>query len=341
MIAGLLAAAVLASSIFYWNRPKTIPARSIAVVPFHEADARGESQFVTQSFADGVSARLANQQGVRLIPAASASQFLNYGGRVAEFAKKVDAGYLLTGRVRTEGNRILVNVQLVEADTNRALWAQNFDRPATDLPQIESSVASAALAQMGIGGTSPTAPPAVINSDADRAVRLGRFHYSRRDPESVFKARDQFLSAIRMEPRWASPQIGLAQTLLTLAERNDRLPHLALPEARAAIDRALAIDPRSAEALATDGYLAAIHDRDFARSERSFRSAIGLDPNNVLAHQWFSNILVRERRFEEALRESAIALRLDPLSIATYQNRAAIQHFDNSGLATFRIVDLA
>ena len=324
VIAGLVAAGVLASWSFFSSGSKLPPAPSIAIVPFSDADAAGDGRFVSQSFADGVSARLASQPGLRLVPAASASQFLTYRGRIAEFAKRVDALYLLTGSVRTEGQRVLVRVQLVDPGTNRAFWAQNFDRPATELPQIESSVASAALAQMGIGGVAPDVPAAVMKIEADRAVRLGRFHYSRRDPESVLKARDQFLSAIRMEPRWASPQIGLAQTLLTLAERNDRLPSLALPEARAAIDRALALDPRSAEALATDGYLAAVHDRDFAHSERSFQSAIRLDPNNVLAHQWYSNILVRERRFEEALRESAIALRLDPLSIATYQNRAAI-----------------
>ncbi len=323
-IAGVLAAALLSSIFFFGSRPKVLAPRSVAVVPFHEADEAGESGFVSQSFADGVSARLANQPGLRLVPAASASQFLKYGGRIGEFAKTVDASYLLTGRVRTAGNRVLVNVQLVEPLKNRTVWAQNFDRPAADLPQIESLVASAALAQMGTGGPTFVVPAAVMNAEADRAFRLGRFHYGRRDPESVFKARDQFLAAIRIEPRWASPQIGLAQTLLTLAERNDRLPSLALPEARAAVDRALAIDPQSAEALATDGYLAAVHDHDFARSERSFRSAIGRDPDNVLAHQWFSNVLLRERRFDEALRESAIALRLDPLSIATYQNRAAI-----------------
>ncbi len=118
--------------------------------------------------------------------------------------------------------------------------------------------------------------------------------------------------------------MGLAQTLLTMAERQDEAPSTALPVAQEALDRALVSDPQSAEAYATLGLLSSVYHRDFAAAERSFQRAIDLEPNNTTARQWFSFTLAKERRFSEALRQSALVVELDPLSVAAYQNHTLI-----------------
>lgn len=325
VVAGLLfAVSGLGTWLFFAAGPTDLPVTSIAVVLMQATGTSSDAPLLSASFADSVSARLARQRRLRVVPAASAAQGSGYVDRIAEFARRVNARYVLLGRLRAESSRVQVNAQLLEPGLNRTVWARTFERPTSALPEIESAVALAALAQIGFGDpvAAPRAPP--VNPEADRALRLARFHYSRRDPESVAKAHDYFVAAIGLEPDWAAPHIGLAQTLLTMAERHDVAPLHALPEARATINRALALDPDSAEAHAAEGLLAAVYSHDFEQAERSFRSAIELDPFDVITRQWYSSVLVRERRFDEALRESALALRLDPLSIAAYQNRAAV-----------------
>jgi serine/threonine-protein kinase len=332
LFAGVAAAA--AAIIWFVPRNLATPADpSVAVLPFEGAGVSEEALALRESLADGVSAHLARTPRLRVIPSESASRFSRPHDRLEDFARKINARYVITGRMMLEGGRVHVSVQLVDPAEGRTMWGTSFDRRVADLPEIERSIAVMSLAQLGFS-TSSMPRTAERNAAADHAYRLGRHHLNNRDPASLQRARQYLLTSIQADGGWAPPYVGLAQTLLATAELQSEPPASALPAARDAIDRALSLDPRSAEAYAARGLLASVYHHNFAAAERDLLTAIDLDPNNVIAHQWYSYTLIKERRTGKARDESDLALRLDPLSVPAHVNRAAILLYsrDYSGL---------
>jgi eukaryotic-like serine/threonine-protein kinase len=319
-VLGVSAAAAIWSRQFRRAEPGDL---SAAVLPFEGSSVTEEATALRESISDGLSGDLARIPHLRVVPRDSTSRFSRSKDSLEDFARQINARYIITGRMTLDGDRVYVSAELVNSSEGRTLWGTTFNRRVADLPEIERSIATTALAQMGF--SSSFIPQVTQRSaDADRTYRLGRHHLNNRDSESLRKAKHYFGVAAEADKDWAQPRIGLAQTLLAMAEGQDESPVYALPAAREAINRALASDPRSADAYAAQGLLASVYDHDFNAAERNLLTAIDLDPNNVIAHQWYSYTLIKERRVVRAMSESEIALRLDPLSFAAYQNRAAI-----------------
>lgn len=124
-----------------------------------------------------------------------------------------------------------------------------------------------------------------------------------------------FTAATEAAPRYALAFAGLADALAVLSFYDYLAPGEAFPAARAAAQRAVALDATLGAAHATLGYVALYHDWTFARAEEEFRRAIALQPNYSTAHQWYANFLTSRGRFEEAEREIRRAQELDPLSL--------------------------
>ena len=306
------------------GRGQTVPLPSIAILPWKPEPEVEETHALAESVADALQARLARVKKLRVVPRSSSSQYLAAKEGPGDFASRIHARFLLTGTLRASDGRVVLSAQLADASADRVLWAQTYDRPEADLPEIERSVADAALAQIGLGGLDQDMAEARRTPAADRAFRLGRYHLSRHDSASLKKARRYLQTSIDLEPAWAPPRVAMAQTLLAMAERQDEAPRSALPAAEEALNRAFESDPQAAEAQATFGLLASVYFHDFAMAEKSFQRAIDSEPNNATARQWYSYTLAKEGRFPEALRQSSLAIEMDPLSQPAYQNHAAV-----------------
>ncbi len=100
-----------------------------------------------------------------------------------------------------------------------------------------------------------------------------------------------------------------------------------MPKARAAAVRSLALDETEAEAHASLAVIAESYDYDWVTAEKEFRRAIQLNPNYATAHHWYAECLAFQGRFDEALKESDIALGLDPLSLIIASDPGAILYF--------------
>src|SRR5262249_29654250 len=149
--------------------------------------------------------------------------------------------------------------------------------------------------------------------------------WSRRTEESARRAIESFEHAIALDPSYALAYAGLADAWATLAVYGAAPPAVAMGTARSAAERAVAPRPAGGEARTTAGLIFATHDWDWGRAEEAFKSSQELNPNYATAHQWYANVVLTPLgRFDEALDETARALRLDPLSLAVKATLSSI-----------------
>jgi tetratricopeptide (TPR) repeat protein len=229
---------------------------------------------------------------------------------------------------------VRISAELIQVSDQTHVWAREYDRASNDLLKLQSDVASQVADEMrGIVDRSGRAAEGAglgSNPGSYQAHELylkGRYFWNKRTAGGFDHAVEYFQQAIAKEPHYAPAYAGLADCYALMSEYHFREPEEFIPKARASAQQALAIDPNSAEAHTSQALIAEIYDWNWQASEIEFRRAVELDPNYATAHQWFAEHLAFRSRFDEALRESKIARRLDPLSLIIATDDAAILYY--------------
>ena len=226
---------------------------------------------------------------------------------------------ILEGGVQRAGERVRINVQLIDAGSDEHLWAESYDRELTaaNIFAIQSEVAEAiseALkatltpAELKSVNTVPTQ-----NLQAWEAYQLGRHSMAPRTTEGLADAVEFLERAIALDPDFALAYVSLADTLLLQVDYAGASAERATDRASELISRALELDPHLAEAATSSGMLASTRF-DYPNAEAEFRRALELNPNSAQANHWFSNLLRELGRTREALEYAQRSAQLDPLS---------------------------
>ncbi|HEY4356463.1 MAG TPA: hypothetical protein VGN16_11995 [Acidobacteriaceae bacterium] len=150
----------------------------------------------------------------------------------------------------------------------------------------------------------------------------GTYFYERRTPEALNRGLESFQQAIQRDPSYAPAYAGLANTYNLLREYSVMPDAEAYPKAKAAAERAIALDPNLAQAYVSLGFADFFWYLDAKGAEQEFKTAITLDPNLAQAHHWYGSMLTHEGRYAEALHELDIAQHLQPTSAAILTTRA-------------------
>jgi tetratricopeptide (TPR) repeat protein len=221
---------------------------------------------------------------------------------------------------RSGGNRVRVNVELIDAATSRNLWAEAFEGRMSDIFAIQSEIAQKLAARLQVELSSETKRALVraptVDPEAYQLVLRGRYLRNRETTEDLVKATAYFKQATERDPGYALAWAGLAEVyflqayLYTVHESQPEL----FEKATNAVERALDLDGTLAEAHVVKGILLAYHPPgDAAAGERELRRAIELNPRLANAHRELGILLIRTMgRVEDALDEYLIADELEP-----------------------------
>ena len=287
---------------------------SIAVLPFADLSPTGDQAY----FTDGLSEELLNLL-VRVddLHVASRTSAFAYRGStlsIPEIASALRVGHILEGSVRKDGDRIRITAQLIEADTDRHLWSENFDRELVDIFAIQDEIANAIVRELtgklGVGAERAISVEAVTeNLDAYEMYLTARELFLKRTelPESI----RLFRAAIELDPSFARAWEGLAAVE---AVGNDWIPdgidHD--PLAKEAAEKALSLDPNLSMPLAVLGSVAMSADFDFISSVDYLNAAIEKDPKNTTAWLWLGIRQYSMGFFPEAIKSLRTCLAVDP-----------------------------
>jgi TolB-like protein len=312
-----------------------VESSSIAVLPFASVGT-----YVDQHVTDGLSDELRNQfsrmQSLTVTARSSSIAFREQALDAVTIAGKLAVAALLEGTVARGGGRLQVSVQLVDGKSGKVMWAERYDRPDKDLLKVQSEIANAVVAavlpRFGASGKAapppPTADPVAYDlyllgqqkiREAEELDQTGDVTGS---STSLAQAADLYRSAIAADPKFAQAHARLAGVLLgqalnqtneaTHAEQAAAVDRAVMPD----IERALALDPRNAEAYFVKGRL--LRNTLRPGAEAAFRRAVELNPNHAPATVSLGFALVAQGLVDERQRLVVHARDLDPMDMQTH-----------------------
>ena len=299
---------------------------SIAVLPFVNRSNIAEDAFFVDGMHDDLLTLLSRLSSVeKVISRTSVEQYRDTKKTIPQIGQELRVATILEGSVQRSGNQVRVNVQLIDTETERDLWADTFDRALTaeNLFAIQSEITREIIAALhGVLSEQEDEALQVLptNSlDAYAEFVLGRRELAKRTGEGILRAKTHFERAVEFDADYALAYVGLADSNLLQIDYLGKGIKDILAPTQAAIDRALSIDPLSGEAYTS---LAGLRQYEYQLedSERYYRRAIELSPGYATAYQWYYMLLMDSNRHEEALAQLARALELDPLAPILTEN---------------------
>ena len=303
-------------------QPAAGPGRSkaIAVLPFLNLSADPENEYFADGITEDVIAQVSKIRALTVISRTSVMAFKKRDQSLKEIAARLEAGTLLEGSVRRAGDRVRIVAQLIDAETDRHIWSETYDRQLTDIFAIQSDVAlhiaTALRAELSPDEQMRIRKKPTDDLEAYQLFLQGRQAYMRYSEAGFLEAIDLFEHAIARDPGYAAPYAGIAQACVELGESGLLAPAEAFPRAKQAVADALRVDAGLGDAHRALGYLSAIWDFDWTGAERAFQRALELNPNDADACDLYGRICSAQGRHEESLALIRRARELDPLVVA-------------------------
>jgi TolB-like protein/DNA-binding winged helix-turn-helix (wHTH) protein/Tfp pilus assembly protein PilF len=334
---------VCAVALLKWPRAHPAPQGAapaarmmVAVLPFENLTGDGTQDY----FSDGLTEEMIAQLGrldpkeFGVIARTSVMHYQHTSEKVDQIGSELGVQYVLEGSVRRDSEKVRINAELIEVAGQRQLWAQQYDRELTHLlvvqAEIAREIADAIQLTLGNPERSERVSQLTLTPQAYQAYDLclkGLYFWNKRSVPGLQQAIEYFQQAIAKDPNYAPAYAGLANSYALMPGYTLAPAAQYMPKAREAAVRALEIDDNLAEAHVALALILENYDWDWSTAEKEYRRAIELNPNYVTAHHWYAEFLMWQGRFDEALRESENARRLDPLSLIIATDRGAILYF--------------
>jgi len=293
---------------------------SIAVLPFADLSPDHDQEYFCDGMTEEIIDALAKVEGFRVVARTSSFAFKDKQQDIREIGRKLNVGAVLEGSVRKDGDVLRVTAQLNSVADGYHLWSQTYERELKDVFTVQDEIAKAIVNTLQLKLASPQ-PKRAENVEAYDLYLQGRYHWDRWRTEGAERALQFFEQATQKDPKFAGAYAGIADSYAWLGFFGTLPPNVAMPKARAAAEKAIALDDSLAEAHTSLGYVRALFDFDWPGAEHEFIRATQLNPGLADAHFGYGIVfLAPQGRRNETLREMQLARDLDPLSpvINTY-----------------------
>ena len=291
---------------------------AVAVLPFLNLGASPENEYFAEGITEDVIAHLSKIRALRVISRTSVLSFSHRSQPLKEIAARLGATTLLDGSVRHAGDRVRIVATLIDAETERHLWAETYDRQLTDIFAIQTDVAlhiAAALkAELSGDEQARVRREPTRNVHAYRLFLQGRQWFIKFTPEPLLRAIELFDRATEQDPTFALAYAHTAMAYTELAEAGAMAPDVAYERASHAVAKALAIDPELGAAHCTLGHLKTVRELDWEGAEREFKRALELSPSAAEAYDLYGRLCMGLERYDDALALLQRAQELDPLA---------------------------
>lgn len=299
--------------------PAAAAIRSIAVLPLVNLSSDPEQEYFSDGMTDELITDLARFGELKVISHTSVERYKDTKRSLPEIARELGVDAVVEGRVMRSGDRVRITAQLIDARTDRHLWAESYERDLRDVLALQDEVARAIAAEIQIKvNTQETTRPVSagsVNPEAHEAYLKGRYFWNKRTAVGVRKGIEYFEQAIRLDPNYARAYAGLAESYVVLNGHRYLPAAQAFPKVRAAALKALELDERLAEAHTSLGSLKWEYEWDKSGAEKEYQRAIELNPSYATGHQWYAEELAAVGLADEAMAEIKRARELDPLSL--------------------------
>ena len=294
--------------------------KSIAVLPFQNLSAEKENAYFAEGIQNEILTKLATVRDLKVISRTSTAKYQSKPGNLKTVAQELGVSTILEGTVQRAGDKVRVNVQLIDARADAHLWAKSYDRDFKDVLSVESEVA-AQIADALKANLSPIeshvlAAARTENTEAYDLFLRGQYEFHQAESSLAADAYDRadafYRQALARDPNFAEAAAELARNRLSRHWFVSPLAPAELEEVKSLIDRALALAPNSPEAHFALGLFFYWGHRQYENALAEFNRTLELQPNNADARAFCAWVYRRRGEWERSLADSQRAEELDP-----------------------------
>jgi serine/threonine protein kinase/tetratricopeptide (TPR) repeat protein len=300
------------------TRSKSID--SIAVLPLGNDTNDASTEYLSDGITEGIINQLSQLPKLKVMARSTVFRYKHRDLDAQSVGRELRVRAVLSGRLQQVGERLRINVELVDSVDGSQLWGETYNRELSDLVALQDEMSREIADKLRLRLTGAEKKklrkPSTRNSEAYQLYLKGRFHWNKRTEESLRRGVSFFREAIESDPSFASAYAGLADSFITMATNIPLPPQDAMPKAKAAAMHALELDEAHAEAWASLGAVRWWFDWDWSGAEEAYRRAIELNPNYPTAHDGYAMMLSARGRYDDALEQIRKAADLDPLSLS-------------------------
>jgi tetratricopeptide (TPR) repeat protein len=262
---------------------------------------------------------LAKIGALKVISRTSVMRFKDTTEPLPRIARALGVDAVVEGSALLVGERVRITAQLIEAATDRHLWAESYERDLRDVLAMQQEVARSIAAAISVAltpaETSILTEAAPVDPKVHDLYLRGRYHWGKRLPEDLTKSIEYFESAIALDTRFAPAYAAMAEACVTIGNWGYAEPREMYVRAKRYAEAAVEIDSTLAGAWASLASVEEYLHHNWREAQRLFRKAIELNRNHSMSHTWYALFLSDVGRRSEALAEIETALALDPLSL--------------------------
>jgi DNA-binding winged helix-turn-helix (wHTH) protein/TolB-like protein/Flp pilus assembly protein TadD len=338
LIAGLgaLGAASLVGAGAWWAWPQRrsvrgSPPKSIAVLPFQPIAAGASDAMLELGITETLINRLSVIPDLTVTPLTSVRRYTSADRDPLAAGRELGVEGVLDGALQFNEERVRVTARLLEVSTGAALSSNTFDERGANLLDVQDALARRVVDALEIDLRGPSGESfrkrATDDPVAWRTYAHGRYLAERRDEEGLRRALELFSAAERRDPRFALAAAGIADTWALLGIFGLEPTARAGVEARAAAERAIALDGELVEGPAALGHVLMIYAREWARAQDLIRRALELKPTFAQGHVWLAMLATFAGRHGESLRHMELARAFEPKSLSFSALNGFLLHF--------------
>jgi TolB-like protein/tetratricopeptide (TPR) repeat protein len=330
----LLLCALLGIAAYFgvkrWGAASTAKSdiRSIAILPLNNLSSDPTQQY----FADGMTEELINDMGqvstLRVISLTSSMSYKGTRKQLPQIARELSVDGVVEGGVLREGNRVRISAQLIDARTDRPIWAHTYVREMTSLLVMQGEVAQAIADEISIHVTPQEQARLTrvrpLDPEAQELYLRGMLQLDADDCHSAIAFFDR---AVQKDPNYAQAHAALAICYGRMGESGRMSYKEAFSRQKLEATRAIALDDSLPDAHAELANTAMTLDWDWATAATEFRRALELNPNSAPIHQKYAFYLARTGQLKEASAEVERGLDLDPVSGRSFHFEGFIDYF--------------
>ncbi len=333
---------------FYRQTGESISLKSIAVLPFENLSEEKQNAYFAEGIQNEILTRLATVHDLKVISRTSTAKYRSKPDNLKTVAQELGVSTILEGAVQKAGDKVRVNVQLIDARADTHLWAKSYDRDFKDVLAVESEVAAqiadALKANLSPSESHVLAAARTENTEAYDLFLRGQYEFRQAESSLAADAYDRadgfYQQALARDPNFVEAAAELTRSRLWRHRVLSPLAPQELEEVKSIIDRALALAPNSPEAHFALGLFFYWGHDQYENALAEFNRALELQPNNALARQYCGLVYRRRGEWERSLADFQRAQELDPRDAlistnigATYQ---ALRQWKDSERAELR-----
>jgi TolB-like protein/Tfp pilus assembly protein PilF len=291
---------------------------SLAVLPVVSGTLDPALEYLVYGLSEGITNALSHVRRLRVIAAGTTARYAASGLDARQVGRQLSVAAVVSVRAKVDDTALRAEVSLISTADGSLLWSSQYERAPRDVAALAEAIAEDVAERVRVrGGSAPrraVKKKRAIDPEAQQLYLKGRFQWIKRHPEAVKQAMSLFQRAVEIDPSFAMPYAGLADSFVMLGFIQALPPREILPKVKAAAKRAIELDPTLADPHATLGYAAGLFEWDFETGKRELEEAMRLNPNYAWAPHWLGILRCGRGETDAALALIEISKELDPLS---------------------------